>query len=209
VVCAALPLLAQAPSAAMQEALKKQRESIDKQRAAVQKQIQAAGQAARPTSSFFTAPWTPPPEPIAPPPPVVAPASTAPCDPVPAEQIGALVSDASLREGLSPDLLRAVIDRESRGIPCAVSSKGAMGLMQLMPETAAHLGVADPFDPQENVDAGAHYLKRLLSRYEGDVPLALAAYNAGPTRVDTAGGIPRIPETMQYISAILGQIGAR
>ena len=81
--------------------------------------------------------------------------------------------------------------------------------MQLMPSTAADLGVENPFDPRENVDAGARFLKQLLVRYEGDLPLALAAYNAGPGRVDSAGGIPPIPETLNYVSGILGRIRPR
>lgn len=205
-------LWGQTPSS-MEESLKKQRESIEKQHAAVQKQIQAAGQAAQPSHSFFTAPWSPPPAPIVPPPaeitPPSSPASSSDSNPVLSEHIGNIVTEAAQREGLTPDLLRAVIEKESRGDPFAISSKGAMGLMQLMPGTAAELGVADPFDPEENVGAGARYLKQLLSRYDGALPLALAAYNAGPTRVDMAGGVPRIAETRDYVSSILGRLGAR
>jgi soluble lytic murein transglycosylase-like protein len=78
-----------------------------------------------------------------------------------------------------------------------------------MPATAADLGVGDPFDPRENVDAGARFLKQLLVKYSGDLPLALAAYNAGPARVDAAHGIPPIPETRKYIADILGRTGSR
>jgi soluble lytic murein transglycosylase-like protein len=78
--------------------------------------------------------------------------------------------------------------------------------MQLMPATAALLGVENPFDPAQNIDGGARFLRYLLERYGGDTARALAAYNAGPGRVDASGGVPRIPETMDYVSAILGRL---
>jgi soluble lytic murein transglycosylase-like protein len=112
------------------------------------------------------------------------------------------------REGFTPDLLRAVIDRESGFRPCAVSAKGALGLMQLMPETAAELGVADPFDPQENIAGGARFLSQLLEKYKGDITLALGAYNAGPARVDGYQGLPPIPETLNYVADILKKLRA-
>jgi len=129
------------------------------------------------------------------------------CGRVPAADVDALVASAATREGVPPGLLRAVMERESSFLPCAVSSKGALGLMQLMPSTAGELGVADAFDPGENVRSGARLLARLLERYGGDVPLALGAYNAGPARVDAAGGVPDIPETRDYVQAILGSMG--
>jgi soluble lytic murein transglycosylase-like protein len=107
---------------------------------------------------------------------------------------------------LTPDLLRAVIEKESSYLPCAVSRTGAQGLMQLMPATAAELGLENPFDPRENVNAGARFLKQLLVKYEGNLPLALAAYNAGPSRVDATAGLPLIPETVNYVSEILGRL---
>jgi soluble lytic murein transglycosylase-like protein len=79
--------------------------------------------------------------------------------------------------------------------------------MQLMPDTAGRFGVKDPFDPKQNVDAGAKYLKELLTRYSGNLGLALGAYNAGPNKVDEAGGIPAIPETTNYVNEILGRLG--
>ncbi len=106
------------------------------------------------------------------------------------------------REGLPPALLKAVIAAESNFDPVAVSSKGAMGLMQLMPETADALGVSNPFLVIENVAAGAHYLAELLRRY-GDWRLALAAYNAGPKAVDRYQGIPPYPETREYVKRVL------
>lgn len=118
-----------------------------------------------------------------------------------------MVGEAASKEGLSADLLRSVMKQESGFRPCAVSSKGAMGLMQLMPATAGQLGVQNPFDPVSNVDGGAKLLKQLLGRYGGDVPMALGAYNAGPAKVDAAGGVPAIPETMDYVWKILGMGG--
>jgi soluble lytic murein transglycosylase-like protein len=104
------------------------------------------------------------------------------------------------------DLLRSVMRQESGFKPCAVSVAGAMGLMQIMPGTAEMLKLDDPFDPQKNVDAGASFLKMMLDRYQGNVTLALGAYNAGPGSVDKAGGVPPIAETMQYITNILGDL---
>lgn len=105
--------------------------------------------------------------------------------------------------GLSPSLVNAVIAQESGFNPSAVSSAGAMGLMQIMPATAASLGLTDPFDPVANLRAGMSYLASLVSRYNGDIPLALAAYNAGPEAVSRYGGIPPYPQTEQYVSDIL------
>lgn len=129
-----------------------------------------------------------------------------PCEPLPLEVWTPLVRSAAEREGLSAELLAAVIRQESAFRACAVSPRGAMGLMQLMPATAQLLGVKDPFDPKENVDAGAKFLKMLLSRYGGNLALALGAYNAGPGRVDAAGGVPPIVETQDYVSDILTRL---
>ena len=131
------------------------------------------------------------------------------CDRLPPQEAESLVSSAAAREGLGTDVLRAVIERESGFRPCAVSPKGALGLMQLMPSTAGDLGVKDAFDAVENANSGARLLAHLLERYRGDLPLALAAYNAGPARVDAQGGIPDIPETRDYVRAILGSLAGR
>ncbi|MFS8640308.1 MAG: lytic transglycosylase domain-containing protein [Symbiobacteriaceae bacterium] len=114
----------------------------------------------------------------------------------------ALFEEAARRYGLDPRLLWAVARAESGLNPAAVSPAGAVGLMQLMPSTARALGVSDPFDPVQNVDAGARYLRQQLERF-GDIRLALAAYNAGPGAVQRYGGIPPYRETRQYVERVL------
>jgi soluble lytic murein transglycosylase-like protein len=104
--------------------------------------------------------------------------------------------------GVPADLVRAVIQVESGFNPAAVSPKGAQGLMQLMPGTARELGVADPFQPEDNIRGGVTYLKRLLEQYSHDVRLALAAYNAGPASVDRYGDVPPYRETQAYVKKI-------
>ena len=104
---------------------------------------------------------------------------------------------------IDEELIRAVIQVESGWKQDAVSVKGAMGLMQLMPRTAAMLGVDDAFDPEQNIEGGVKYLAQLTDKYKGDVEMALAAYNAGPSRVDAAGGIPPIQETTRYVKNVM------
>jgi soluble lytic murein transglycosylase-like protein len=104
--------------------------------------------------------------------------------------------------GLDPSLIKAVALVESGFDPSAVSPRGAQGLMQLMPSTARHYGVTDPFDPLQNLRAGATHLRELLDRYHGDLELALAAYNAGPSAVRRYGGVPAYPETREYIDRV-------
>jgi soluble lytic murein transglycosylase-like protein len=118
---------------------------------------------------------------------------------MPSAQLDRLVRLASSAHDLSPALVRAVITVESGGDPSAISSAGAMGLMQLMPGTASTYGVADAFEPSQNVDGGCAYLHDLLARYRGDLTLALAAYNAGPGAVDKYGGVPPFAETQSYV----------
>jgi soluble lytic murein transglycosylase-like protein len=115
-----------------------------------------------------------------------------------------LITEHASRHGISPELVRAVIQAESGFNPRAVSPKGAMGLMQLMPATARDLGVENPFHPGENIRAGVAYLARLLSRFKQNVELALAAYNAGPHRVDQYDGVPPYRETQAYVKKITG-----
>ena len=115
----------------------------------------------------------------------------------------ALISQVARRHGLEPALVEAVVAVESGFRPGAVSRKGAMGLMQLMPGTAADLGVADPFDPDANLDGGSRYLRRLLAEHGGDLRKALAAYNAGPGAVRRHEGVPPYPETRDYVDRVL------
>ncbi len=129
------------------------------------------------------------------------------CTPLPRGGIEPVITLAASRAGVSSDLVRAVILQESAFNPCAISPKGALGLMQLMPETARQFGVSNPFDPSQNIGAGANLLRQLLDRYEGDLTLALSAYNAGPTTVDRAGKMPAIPETVNYVRRIMGSLG--
>ncbi len=115
---------------------------------------------------------------------------------------GGLIATTAARYGLDPALLAAVVKAESGFNPWAVSPAGAKGLMQLMDATGATMGVADPFDPIQNLDGGARYLRSLLDRF-GDPALALAAYNAGPGAVQRYGGIPPFPETQRYVARVL------
>jgi membrane-bound lytic murein transglycosylase B len=118
------------------------------------------------------------------------------------QQIDAAIDEAASRHNVDPNLVRAVIKVESNFNPNAVSRKGAMGLMQLMPQTARQLKVSNPFDPEQNVDAGVRQLKQLMENYGGDVKLTLAAYNAGPRAVARSAGVPHFAETRNYVKRI-------
>ena len=201
----------------------------DKQRESVRRQVRALGldqSAGTPTpgvamDDFFTTSWPrpagfgdgktlPASNEAMPAVPKVTPSSyreAARCLPVPSAELDGLIGEAARREGLSSDLVRAVIQKESAGLPCAVSPVGAMGLMQLMPGTAKQLGVRDPYNARQSVDAGSRYLRELLDRYDGDLTRALGAYNAGPGQVDSYGGVPPFAETRGYVGKILKMLG--
>jgi soluble lytic murein transglycosylase-like protein len=201
------PLWAQSPPtpqdaiARQQNAVAAMQESLAKQQAAIEKQmgtVSAGGFFILPRAASMGTTAAMPAR-------MELPAAPA-CDPLPASQVESLVGDTAQRDGLDPNLLRSVIKQESGFRPCAVSSKGAMGLMQLMPGTAEELGIDDPFDAASNLDGGARFLKQLLNRYGGDLPKALGAYNAGPAKVDAAAAVPAIPETVEYVRQILAAL---
>lgn len=125
----------------------------------------------------------------------------------PADASDSLVVLAAERHGLSPSLVEAVVEVESGGDARARSPRGAVGLMQLMPDTAARFGVSDPFDPAQSLDGGCAYLRWLLDRFDGSVELALAGYNAGEGAVDRYDGIPPFDETRAYVRSVLSLLG--
>lgn len=129
--------------------------------------------------------------------------------PAPVVDLDQLVRDASSRNHLDPDFVASVIRAESNFKPRAISPKGALGLMQLMPGTAARLGVTDPFDPKANVEAGTAHLSALLNLYHDDPIKALAAYNAGAHRVDQYHGVPPYRETRAYVAKIVRDFNAK
>jgi soluble lytic murein transglycosylase-like protein len=120
-----------------------------------------------------------------------------------------MIESASKKYNISSNIIRAVIKAESGFNSTAVSRTGAMGLMQLMPGTAAGLGVQNAFDPRENIDGGVRYLKDMLSEFGGNLELALAAYNAGPNSVKKYGGIPPYEETQNYVKGIMSNLKNR
>lgn len=204
-----------AEASVRQRARQAARASIEKQLAAAEKQRHSAERqmlAARServvyTVAAATRPARPAIEPVSPVQAASWRGSSDPeCQRISPAEIGNYLEQVAEREQLDPELLHVVIAQESSFFPCAVSHKGAMGMMQLMPATAADLGVTNPFDAQENIDGGARYLGYLLERFGGDLRLALAAYNAGPSWVDNYRGVPPFPETMNYVSRILGRL---
>jgi soluble lytic murein transglycosylase-like protein len=184
---------AQSATAIQNVAMSAMAESLAKQRASIQRQVGTVE-----VTGFFE---LPPPKRISSS--LTSTAHGADCDPLPESEIGALIERAAKNELLQPELVRSVMRQESGFRPCAGSTQGAMGLMQLMPETASHFNVTNPFDAESNVNAGAKLLKQLLDRYNGSLEKALSAYNAGPATVDAAAGIPNIPETIDYVRQIL------
>jgi len=120
----------------------------------------------------------------------------------PPDKLDLIVQDAAQRHNVDPELVKAVISTESGWNPRAISNKGAVGLMQLIPGTAQRFGVGNAFDPVQNVEGGTTYLKSLLDRYNGDLPKTLAAYNAGERAVDMFGGVPAYRETQRYVQKV-------
>jgi soluble lytic murein transglycosylase-like protein len=196
---AELPNSGSDAASAQLASVERQLGSLDIQRESVQKQLKAVSPAphvtqfvARPISESVEIPISFP--------------DLWDCPAISRSEVEGLIASAAKRESVPPELIRAVIKQESGFKPCAVSPKGAQGLMQLMPATAATLHIDDPFDPQQNIRGGAALLKQLLTRYGGDVRLALSAYNAGTQRVEEYGGVPGIFETQNYVSSILGSL---
>jgi soluble lytic murein transglycosylase-like protein len=202
---------AETPEPKAQTAVARQLAAAERQRLPPEAAVERIAARARESSaaaSFFVSPWSSPKLAVA----VSSTATSADavdadCEPLPTTDLDALVATAATRQRVEAALLQAVIAQESGGRPCAVSPKGAKGIMQLMPDTVAAFGVADPFDPAQGLAAGARFLRQLLDRYDGDVRLALAAYNAGPGRVDQFRAVPDIPETTAYVDAILRRLG--
>lgn len=122
-------------------------------------------------------------------------------------EIEAHIRAVAVRYEIPPILVAAIVEAESDFNPRAVSRRGARGLMQLMPRTASSLQVSDVFDPYENIEGGVRHLRRLMDRYHGNLPLVLAAYNAGEQAVTVYGGVPPYPETRRYVDRILRRIG--
>jgi soluble lytic murein transglycosylase-like protein len=192
-------LMAQEPvvektRAAIEAALAAQRKSIEAAAASLAAQRESVARQQEAAQKFLISPAP------------SLPAFSA-CAPLPPAQIEPMLGAAAERERMPVELLREVARQESGFRPCAVSRAGAMGVMQLMPASATRLGVWNAFDPKESVDSGARLLKEMLTRYGGDIALALSAYNAGPGRVDASGGVPEIPETMGYVRSVLGAAG--
>jgi soluble lytic murein transglycosylase-like protein len=119
-------------------------------------------------------------------------------------EINHMVEQTASRLQVDPQLVQAIIKVESEYDPMAISRKGAMGLMQLVPETAQRFGVENPFNPKENIEGGVSYLRHLLDLFGGDLPLSLAAYNAGEGAVQRSGGIPSFAETRDYVRKVTG-----
>jgi soluble lytic murein transglycosylase-like protein len=161
--------------------------SLAQQRASVRAQVESAAAAGSSRNPFLM------PE-------------VAGCEAVSQPELSRMIDDIAPKQNVSPALVREVVRQESGFYPCAVSPKGAAGLMQLMPATQVQFQVKNPFSPKESLEAGSKLLRDLLDRYHGDLSLALSAYNAGAERVDKAGAVPEIPETKNYVLGILNRL---
>jgi soluble lytic murein transglycosylase-like protein len=181
------PPAAAKPAETFQSSMEKQRAAMATQREAMRKQSEMAVQWQPRISGTISGIEDP----------------AADCAPVADPQLTPLIESAAKLHQVEPKLIRGVIEQESAFRPCAISAKGAKGLMQLMPDTIEQFKVGDVFDPKQNIEAGATFLRQLLDKYKGDLKLALAAYNAGPGSVDKTGGIPDIKETQDYVEGIL------
>jgi soluble lytic murein transglycosylase-like protein len=168
-----------------------QRESLNKQRESLRQQIGVKVEETNSDFEFLT-PMTPLPD--------------NDCPALESDDVESLIAASAKKESLKPELVRAVMRQESGFKPCAVSVKGAQGLMQLMPATATQFHVTDPFDPEQNVQAGAAFLKQLLKKYNGDLRLALVAYNAGATRADQLEPSQYPLETQGYLANIFAEL---
>ncbi len=162
--------------------------SLAKQRASVRSQMGGA--------SVYSASWHIP---------MMMPEGAA-CEPVSQPELARMIDDIAPRQNVNPALVREVARQESGFHPCAISPKGAVGLMQLMPATQSQFQVKNPFSPQESLEAGSKLLRGLLDKYHGDLSLALGAYNAGAQTVDKTGAVPEIPETKNYVFGILNRL---
>ena len=184
------------PEQAQEAALQKQRESVQRQQQAIRSRMGETEFADSKSVAQFIEPMTP-----------ASAFTVAPCPSLENGRLSELVSAAAHKQALDPALLIAVMRQESAFRPCAISVKGALGLMQLMPETARELHVVDVFNPEQNIRGGAAYLRQLLDRYKGDLRLALVGYNAGPGRADLPTGASYPLETQNYVAAILAELG--
>ena len=192
------------PAYRQQDALGRQASSVQRQLGRSRRQRQGQGEG----QGFFVSSWfsDTPVNPLATSAPLSDYDRPEDCEVLDNTIAEAFMRESATREGISLELVREVVRQESGFNPCAVSPKGAMGMMQLMPDTAKELGVADPFDPRENIDAGVRLLRRLLQKYQGRPDLALAAYNAGEGAVDKANGVPDYEETKHYVGTIMQKV---